>query len=273
MSSKDIFVTTHPSLVPRLLHDQPGIRDDAWLHFIRRYEEPLTFCVRGLLRGVPGAPPADDLTRSFFGHLLIHGVLAKWDRQRGALRAYVQGVLRRFVAGSLRELRGAESEDFEVLLDRADPTFVTELHRRWAYQVFALALHSLGRHEPRLADVWVRLQGIAWLRTDATTWRVLSYEQAVGDQLLERASPTTVHELAQEHRVAVGTVHNWKYEANSQLLGYIVAEVKRHHPDLEVGPAVAATLELLVPLVPELRTLRRRQLPGNGEGSPASQEE
>lgn len=271
MSRAEIFATTHPSLIGRLFDEQPAARESAWSAFIQRYEEPITLCLRALLRRAPHwAPPARDLTASFFGSLLLGGVLGKWDARRGPLRAYVQGVLRRFLASALRDhapvARRAECDPDELLT--ADDVVAADFERRWAYQVFVLALGNLARGHRELAETWIDIEGLDLLVADRERWVLRSFDEAMA-AIGHATAGHDAEALAQLQGVAVGTVHNRKYRANTLLLGYVAAEIRRFESADETE-AMDRFFELLMPLIPRLSVLRQRTTERRDASGPSS---
>ncbi len=90
-----VFATTHWSVVLTAGHDSsPGARA-ALEQLCRAYWYPLYCYVR---RQVACAADAEDLTQSFFAHLLERNALAKVSREKGRFRSFLLAALRYFLA-------------------------------------------------------------------------------------------------------------------------------------------------------------------------------
>ena len=261
MSRVEIFATTHPSLVARLFDERPTMRDSAWSELVARYEEPIACCVGAMLRCAPsGAPATEELVPSFFSYLLLGDVLAKWDKSRGPMRAYIQGVLRRFLAAALRERRGAGDpvRDLDDTCDPVDDDVALEFERRWAYQVFVLALGNLARRDREQAELWLRLEGLSWLVADRERWVVRCYDEAIHGSPTHDPEVCTPSAVAAARGLAIGTIHNRKYKANTLLLSYIGAELRRHESAADERSTMGRFFSIMRPLVPGLAVLENR---------------
>jgi len=97
-----MFATTHWSVVLAAGHDSvPGARE-ALEQLCRAYWYPLYCYVR---RQVTCAAEAEDLTQSFFAHLLERNALAKVSRDKGRFRSFLLAALRYFLADEWDKVR------------------------------------------------------------------------------------------------------------------------------------------------------------------------
>jgi RNA polymerase sigma-70 factor (ECF subfamily) len=96
------FPVTHWSVVLTAGHDSsPGARE-ALEQLCRAYWYPLYCYVR---RQVGSAADAEDLTQSFFAHLLERNALAKVSREKGRFRSFLLAALRYFLADEWDKVR------------------------------------------------------------------------------------------------------------------------------------------------------------------------
>ena len=96
------FPTTHWSMVLAAGHDPvPGARE-ALEQLCRAYWYPLYCYVR---RRVGCAADAEDLTQSFFAHLLQRNMLAKVSREKSRFRSFLLAALRYFLADEWNKVR------------------------------------------------------------------------------------------------------------------------------------------------------------------------
>lgn len=142
---------TNWSLIERARgRDGSDARAQAWHALVDRYTHPITV---GLRRRLP-AHLVEDGAATFLSYLFEKGLLERLDPERGRFRAFVQGIMRRWVKSYLRyEHRGRG-----VPLEGAGPVAAAggqepELERReeddWASQVLR---HGLERLEQGAAD-------------------------------------------------------------------------------------------------------------------------
>lgn len=82
----------------RLARAAAGSDNPAFAELYRRYQLPIHACLR---RQGCDANRAEDLTQAFFLELIEHDTVARADPERGRFRSFLQGSLRRFVAGEL----------------------------------------------------------------------------------------------------------------------------------------------------------------------------
>ncbi|MFQ5506965.1 MAG: RNA polymerase sigma factor [Planctomycetota bacterium] len=133
--------------------------DKSWMELVERYREPIKESVRILLRS---SSEAEQVADDFFTYLYDKGILPKIDPERGKFRAYIQGVLRRYVKWDQRNARiqrGPE-EEFDIAAPMEDPEVELEEERAWARRVFDLALERLTKEMPRDAEILLQASGI-----------------------------------------------------------------------------------------------------------------
>ena len=129
----DPFAPTHWSLILAAAQSQtpPEIAEAALAQLCQTYWAPLYHFVRS--RGHP-LHDAEDLTQSFFGHLIEHKIYARADREKGKFRSFLLASLQNFLANAYRceqaQKRGG-GRDFlplnESQIEAAELLFQTHL--------------------------------------------------------------------------------------------------------------------------------------------------
>ncbi|MEZ6197794.1 MAG: sigma-70 family RNA polymerase sigma factor [Planctomycetota bacterium] len=136
---------------------------EAWESLVERYREPVAQTVRHHLRG---HPEAESIAEDFFAYLYSHDILARAREESGLFRAFMQGVIRRYVLTAWRDKsRGGLSLDPELdeSIQVADGPTELELHEEtlWAEGVLTQAAQRLAIARPREAEILFRSVGIA----------------------------------------------------------------------------------------------------------------
>ena len=149
------FPATHWSVVLTAGHDSsPGAREALEL-LCRAYWYPLYCYVR---RQVGSATDAEDLTQSFFAHLLERNTLAKVSREKGRFRSFLLAALRYFLADEWDKVRAQKRGGGCVVVswneagaeeryqrERGNELTAEQLYeRRWAMAVLDRASVRLG---------------------------------------------------------------------------------------------------------------------------------
>ncbi|MHC1766309.1 MAG: RNA polymerase sigma factor [Verrucomicrobiia bacterium] len=144
------FATTHWSVVLTAGHDSsPGARA-ALEQLCRAYWYPLYCYVQ---RQVACAADAEDLTQSFFAHLLERNALAKVSQDKGRFRSFLLASLRYFLADEWDKMRARKRGGGCVVIslnetgaeeryqrERGHELTAEELYeRRWAMAVLERA--------------------------------------------------------------------------------------------------------------------------------------
>jgi RNA polymerase sigma-70 factor (ECF subfamily) len=122
----DDFATTHWSIVLTAGRDARDVADDALSALCQTYWYPLYAYT---LRRVGDVDEAQDLTQSFFAHLLERRVLAVADPQRGKFRAFLLTAMKNFLANEWDKARAKKrggttirlSLDFDSAQSRYTP--------------------------------------------------------------------------------------------------------------------------------------------------------
>jgi len=135
---------------------EPEISEAALAELCRTYWAPLYSFVRGRGHTVHDA---QDLTQSFFAHLLKHKIYARVDRQKGKFRSFLLASLKNFLThetNRARALKRGGGQDFlplhEEQVEEAESLF--RIHatassedrlfdRSWAEAVLAAGLERL----------------------------------------------------------------------------------------------------------------------------------
>lgn len=151
-ASGDLWGTaTNWSLIERAQgRDGLDARLQAWRVLVDRYTYPITV---GLRRRLP-THLVDDGASTFLSYLFEKGLLERLDPERGRFRAFVQGIMHRWVKSYLRyEYRGRSVPLEDVGSVAVAPGEDLELERQeeddWASQVLR---HGLDRLERVTAD-------------------------------------------------------------------------------------------------------------------------
>ncbi|MCC7375090.1 MAG: sigma-70 family RNA polymerase sigma factor [Verrucomicrobiales bacterium] len=149
-ADRDRFPLTRWSLIL----DARGPGDEALTWLCGAYWYPLYAFARRT--GLP-QPDAEDLTQSFFAHLIESDLLAQARRERGRLRSFLLRAFRNFSTGEWRK-RGAQKRggkqapvDFDAfsaeerfaLEPRKEVTPETEFERSWARELLRRTLAGL----------------------------------------------------------------------------------------------------------------------------------
>jgi len=208
--------------------DGSDARVEAWRTLVDRYTHPITVGLRRRL------PPhlVEDGASTFLSYLFEKGLLERLDPERGRFRAFVQGIMRRWVKSYLRyEHRGRG-----VPIERADPADVAEevdLERReeddWASQVLRHGLARLQGYAPADADLLRAAYGLP--PAEPQSREVLASERNVTVNALNirlhRARIGLREAIDAELRDLCSTEDAWQDERR-QLVGRLL----RAHPRL-----------------------------------------
>ncbi len=133
--------------------------DRCWRALVERYREPIRCTVR---RTFGAHPIADEAAEDFFAYLFEKGLLVRIDPAKGRFRAYVQGVLSRYLKSYRRAAAGAAAS----LSDAPEPACASpaaleaDEERSWAEHVLGLALQRLLERHPRDGRILVGYYGL-----------------------------------------------------------------------------------------------------------------
>jgi len=139
----DFFPETHWSVVVSAAESQidPQIAQAALAELCQTYWTPLYSFVRS--RGY-SVEDAQDLTQSFFAHLIEHKIYARTERQKGRFRSFLLASLKNFLA---------DAADRERTLKRGGAHVFLPLHEEQAKEAESLfQTHSGMSNEDRLFD-------------------------------------------------------------------------------------------------------------------------
>lgn len=137
-------VTQWTVLAQATLHGDEAGRE-ALNRLCQTYWEPVR---QSVLRRGWTPHEAEDLTQSFFMHLLERGLLRRADRERGRFRAFLKTILHRFLLhelerrGAARRGGGRAEVDVGCVAEQLalDPETDVEFDRRWARAAMQAAL-------------------------------------------------------------------------------------------------------------------------------------
>src|SRR5437762_5395245 len=139
----EVFPSTHWAVVLAAdrSQDEPQMAGAALADLCRVYWAPLYGFVRN--RGHT-MHDAQDLTHSFFAHVLEHKVYARVDRRKGRFRSFLLASLKNFLA---------DATDRERTLKRGGAQIFLPLHEEQAQEAESLfQTHSGMSNEDRLFD-------------------------------------------------------------------------------------------------------------------------
>ena len=164
-----------------------------------------------------GHPPADaeDLTQSFFAHLLQSETLAAADRTRGRFRAFLLTALKHFLINAHQHAHAAKRHPQNKILPLdaetrfahdtpVDPLTPDRLFdRRWALQLLDSALNDLAADYAARNDteLFLALKPTLTPPEDAPTYAHI----AATLNLSENALKTAAHRLRRRYRDALRT--------------------------------------------------------------------
>lgn len=176
-----VFPATHWSVVLAAGHDSASDAREALEQLCCAYWYPLYCYVR---RQVGNSADAEDLTQSFFAHLLKLKALAKVSREKGRFRSFLLAALKYFLADEWDKARAQKrgggcvvvslnDAGAEERYQREDNHALTAdqlYERRWAMAVLDRASHRL-REEYVKADKADLAETLRDLQDDATEAR------------------------------------------------------------------------------------------------------
>jgi len=121
------FGTTHWSVVDAIAAGDNEAAREAWERVARWYWYPLYAFARR-----SGASPedAEDLTQSFFAHLLEKGALARASKERGRFRSYLLGAFRFHLGCQRRHVRTQRQGGHVVVV----PFEIKSAEERYAFE-------------------------------------------------------------------------------------------------------------------------------------------
>lgn len=205
---KDVFATTHWSVVLAAGRAEPELAHQALSSLCQTYWYPLYAFARR--RGF-ASHDAEDLTQSFFAHLLEKNALAAARRDRGKFRSYLLASLNHFMADewdrAQAQKRGAGrvvSLDTTLAEDRlrgeqvqaVDPE--KAFHRNWAMTVLETVYARLRQQFE--ADGKQELFNALKFSLTGERSRLPYADLAVRLQMSEAAVKVAVHRLRERYR-------------------------------------------------------------------------
>jgi len=208
-SSPPVFVTTHWSVVLHAARADTTRARDALAHLCQIYWYPLYAHVRR--RGY-GPEDAQDLTQTFFAHLLERQALAAADPTRGRFRTFLLATMNNFLVSEWRKARAqkrspeaplvsldwaAAEERFDLEpVDAATPDKAFE--KQWALELLESVLNQL-EEEYRRQDKATLFAALK--RTLTGSRETQPYDElAASLGLTEGTVKVTVHRLRKRYR-------------------------------------------------------------------------
>ena len=170
-----VFQTTHWSVVLEAEQSDSSRRQEALGQLCQTYWAPVYTFIRRSGRGVEDS---QDLTQSFFAHLLEHHALHDLDPRKGKFRSFLLVVLRHFLTNEAKRAgaakRGGGCAPFALEAGVAEDRFLLQnpsplspeqlFDRNWALAVMDQALGMLRKEfEPQGANSRFEcLKGFLW---------------------------------------------------------------------------------------------------------------
>ena len=166
---------------------------------------------------------AQDLTQSFFAHLLEHKVYARADRQKGRFRSFLLASVKNFLA---------DAADRERTLKRGGAQNFLPLHEEQVEQAESLfQTHSAGSNEDRLFDrSWADALITAALDRLSADYKGEGKEQLFNELRIFVAggeAPPTYAQLADRLGIAQSTLRSQVTRLRARYRDTLRAEVRR----------------------------------------------
>ncbi len=150
-----LFATTHWSVVLAAGHDSVSGAQEALEQLCRAYWYPLYCYVR---RQVTCTAEAEDLTQSFFAHLLERNTLAKVSREKGRFRSFLLVALKYFVADEWDKVRAQKRGGGCAVVSLDEPGMEERYQREGGHELTADQLYERRWAMAALDRASVRLQ-------------------------------------------------------------------------------------------------------------------
>jgi RNA polymerase sigma-70 factor (ECF subfamily) len=207
--------------------------------FSEAYWPPLYTFIRR--RGYPSSD-AQDLTQSFFAHLLEHETLSRSDQKRGRLRTFLLKSLENFLANEhkygQRIKRGGGRQIISI--DENTPQIeaamaaTSELENSASYDVFWASL--------MVERAWKNLEKSLAVQGDAHSLELLTPFIAGGD-----GTPPNQEEVASRMKIPVATLRTWISRLRQQYRQCLRLEVASTVPnDADVDEELRYLYEILL---------------------------
>ena len=219
----DLFPSTHWSVVLAAGRSEaePELAGAALAELCQIYWAPLYSFVRS--RGYT-VHDAQDLTQSFFAHLLEHKVYARADRQKGRFRSFLLASVKNFLA---------DAADRERTLKRGGAQNFLPLHEEQLEQAESLfQTHSGTSNEDRVFDrSWAEALIAAGLERLSADYKREDKEQLFNELRVFVAGganpPPTYSELAGRLEIAESTLRSHVTRLRARYRESLRAEVRR----------------------------------------------
>jgi RNA polymerase sigma factor (sigma-70 family) len=219
----DLFPSTHWSVVLAAgsSEAEPKIAGAALAQLCQIYWAPLYSFVRR--RGYT-VHDAQDLTQSFFAHLLEHKVYARADRQKGRFRSFLLASVKNFLA---------DAADRERTLKRGGAQNFLPLHEEQVEEAESLfQTHSATSNEDRLFDrSWAEALITAALDRLSADYKGEGKEQLFNELRIfvagGEASPPTYAQLADRLGIAQSTLRSQVTRLRARYRDTLRTEVRR----------------------------------------------
>jgi RNA polymerase sigma factor (sigma-70 family) len=219
----DLFPSTHWSVVLAAGRSEaePEIAGAALAELCQIYWAPLYSFVRS--RGYT-VHDGQDLTQSFFAHLLEHKVYARADRQKGSFRSFLLASVKNFLA---------DAADRERTLKRGGAQNFLPLHEEQVEEAESLfKAHSGTSNEDRLFDrSWAEALISAGLERLSADYKREGKEQLFKELRVFVASgadpPPTYAELADRLGITESTLRSHVTRLRARYREGLRVEVRR----------------------------------------------
>jgi RNA polymerase sigma factor (sigma-70 family) len=219
----DLFPSTHWSMVLAAGRSQvePEIARAALAQLCQTYWAPLYSFVRS--RGYT-VHDAQDLTQSFFAHLIEHKIYARADRQKGRFRSFLLASLKNFLADAF---------DRDRTLKRGGGQSFLPLHEEQAKEAESLfQTHSSASSEDHIFDrSWAETLIASGLERLSADYKGESKEKLFNELRIFLTSgaepPPTYAELAVRLGTAESTLRSHVTRLRARYREALRAEVRR----------------------------------------------
>jgi len=238
----DLFPSTQWSVVLAAGKSQaePQLAQAALAELCQIYWAPLYSFVRS--RGYT-VHDAQDLTQSFFAHLLQHKIYARVDRRKGKFRSFLLASVKNFLAHEAdraRTLKRGGGQDF------------LPLHEERAKEAESLfQAHSTASSEDRLFDrSWAEAVLAAGLERLSADYKGESKEKLFNELRVFVAGgaerPPTYAELTDRLGIAESTLRSHVTRLRARYLEALRAEVRRTvHTETQVDEELRELIHVL----------------------------
>ena len=151
----------------------------AWRELVHRYRRPISGAIRRRLVIYAPRLDVDEVTDDFFTYLFAQDVIASADRERGRFRAYLQGVIKRYLLGVTRRRKGKAVPMEESVPGDEPAEIVTADEVEWAMALFKEVRERFVNEHPAKAELLFQAFGVH-------PFELKSREELAGEMRIQR---------------------------------------------------------------------------------------